>query len=206
MAKTLKKFNFDTPVETLHDRRQKYPWAQWLDGRIWKIQHGEDFHVEPLMMERIIRTRVSSFKMKVRLRHAVDEETQKTFIIMQAEGDLPPNVRGVSNGEVVKAPAPAAKQAAKTATPAKKAAPTPTPAKKVAAAKAPVAKAPAKKAAAKAAPAPAKAAAAVKTPTKRATRHLQAVTTPPPPPPAEAAAAVAATKVVRKRRPVDHAV
>lgn len=28
-------------------RPTKYPWKDWLDGQIWELVPGEDFHVSP---------------------------------------------------------------------------------------------------------------------------------------------------------------
>lgn len=42
MAETLKKFDFPAPRS-----RNKYPWAEWLNGQIWSLKQGEDFHVAP---------------------------------------------------------------------------------------------------------------------------------------------------------------
>jgi len=30
--------------------RVRYPWADWLDGRLWKLVHGEDYQVTPRVM------------------------------------------------------------------------------------------------------------------------------------------------------------
>ena len=38
MAKVIKSFAFSST------RSNNHPWRQWLDGRIWQLQHGEDFH------------------------------------------------------------------------------------------------------------------------------------------------------------------
>lgn len=27
-----------------HGRRNRYPWDEWLDGQIWVLRKGEDFH------------------------------------------------------------------------------------------------------------------------------------------------------------------
>jgi hypothetical protein len=69
MAEKLTKFDFQKPSEITSTEKMPYPWTQWLDGDIWKLTAGEDFHTHPLMMERIIRTRATSRKARVRLRH-----------------------------------------------------------------------------------------------------------------------------------------
>lgn len=51
-------------AETLaaHDFRnghgnQKYPWQQWSDGEVWRITKGQDFAVEPRVMQGQIKVR-----------------------------------------------------------------------------------------------------------------------------------------------------
>lgn len=41
MAEVLENFEFS------HGSKAKYPWHQWLDGRIWKLTKGIDFDVSP---------------------------------------------------------------------------------------------------------------------------------------------------------------
>jgi hypothetical protein len=28
-------------------RSASYPWDEWLDGRVWRLTRGEDFHSKP---------------------------------------------------------------------------------------------------------------------------------------------------------------
>jgi len=42
MAEIVKKYDFP-PTRS----RNKYPWTEWLDGRIWALKQGEDFEVNP---------------------------------------------------------------------------------------------------------------------------------------------------------------
>jgi len=75
MATKLRTFDF-SKASTLTPSTEKgwaYPWEQWLDGDIWQLTEGEDFHTHPLMMERIIRTRATSRKSKVRIKHLPKE-------------------------------------------------------------------------------------------------------------------------------------
>lgn len=49
-------------VLTRHDFRnghgnQRYPWAEWGNGEIWRISQGEDFSVEPRVMQGQIKVR-----------------------------------------------------------------------------------------------------------------------------------------------------
>jgi len=69
LAEKLRTFDFDKPSEITSSEKRSYPWEQWLDGDIWKLEQGEDFDTHPLMMERIVRTRAVTRKAKVRLRH-----------------------------------------------------------------------------------------------------------------------------------------
>lgn len=69
MAEKLRTFDFDKPSEITSSEKRSYPWEQWLDGDIWRLEQGEDFDTHPLMMERIVRTRAVTRGAKVRLRH-----------------------------------------------------------------------------------------------------------------------------------------
>lgn len=41
MARKLDKF----PSGLKPERPTMYPWAEWLDGSVWELHHGEDFKV-----------------------------------------------------------------------------------------------------------------------------------------------------------------
>jgi hypothetical protein len=71
MAEKLRTFDWSQPSNITPEGTDKvvYPWEEWLDGDIWQLQEGADFETHPLMMERIIRTRATARKAKVRLRH-----------------------------------------------------------------------------------------------------------------------------------------
>lgn len=73
MAERLRAFDFTKPSEITASEKASYPWDEWFDGDIWKITQGEDFDPHPLMMERIIRTRITARKGKVRMRHLTGE-------------------------------------------------------------------------------------------------------------------------------------
>ena len=63
MAERLRQFDFSaqSAITSAESKgRNRYPWSDWFDGDIWKIDAGRDFNTEPLMMERIIRS--SSFE------------------------------------------------------------------------------------------------------------------------------------------------
>jgi len=118
MGKTLKKYNWDAPSVLTRTEKATYPWDEWLNGDIWKLTQGEDFHPHPLMMERIVRTRATGRGAKIRMRHEpLNGDAKNPFgvIIVQRTDIDGPSENG-------KAPAkPAAKAPAKKAPVAKKA-------------------------------------------------------------------------------------
>lgn len=70
MATRLETYDFSgqSSISNAEDR-MTYPWNEWFDGSIWRIEQGVDFKTHPLMMERIIRTRATGRKVKIVLRH-----------------------------------------------------------------------------------------------------------------------------------------
>ena len=71
MAAVLTEYDFTTP-STMSTGRRFYPWAEWFDGRIWRLTPGEDFSTTPLMMERVIRGTAVRKKYSVSIRHEED--------------------------------------------------------------------------------------------------------------------------------------
>lgn len=70
MAHKLKDFDFTHQSRlTIPGGKDPFPWDKWFDGDIWQIEHGKDFDSHPLMMERIIRTRIVGREGKVTMRH-----------------------------------------------------------------------------------------------------------------------------------------
>jgi len=71
MATKLTTYDFTAPssLTAAGDEKAAYPWEEWFDGDIWQLTYGEDFDPHPLMMERIIRTRATGRRAKVRVRH-----------------------------------------------------------------------------------------------------------------------------------------
>ena len=63
---------------------RKYPWADWTDGRVWRVVRGEDFTCEVLVFARGVYQRASRDGMRVRAR--VDGDTV-TFQFLPPEGD-----------------------------------------------------------------------------------------------------------------------
>jgi hypothetical protein len=75
--KTLESFDFTQP-STKRPRSKSYPWGTWFSGEIWELVYGEDFTVDPLLMERMIRTRASPQRLSVNIRHIDEEVNGKT--------------------------------------------------------------------------------------------------------------------------------
>lgn len=70
MATVLEHFDFKQPGDKPKLTRSKgYPWGEWFDGQIWRITHNEDFEIDPLMMERQLRTRASPLRLSIKIRH-----------------------------------------------------------------------------------------------------------------------------------------
>ena len=93
MAERLSSFDFtaQSAITSAESKgRNRYPWDQWFDGDIWKITQGVDFDAEPLMMERIIRTRASNknHKAKVTMRHLPALNGDAPSIVLQRT-DIP---------------------------------------------------------------------------------------------------------------------
>lgn len=40
MAEVVEDFTFTRPSS---NRPEQYPWSEWLDGRVWKLEYGVDF-------------------------------------------------------------------------------------------------------------------------------------------------------------------
>ncbi len=95
MATKLSTFDFSAPsnlTATNGDEKAAYPWEEWFDGDIWQLTVGEDFEPHPLMMERIIRTRATGRRAKVRVRHlalnGAAATTDPTGIIVMERTDI----------------------------------------------------------------------------------------------------------------------
>lgn len=85
MANRLATYDFtnSSTISNAQDRMM-YPWDEWFDGSIWRIEQGVDFKTHPLMMERIIRTRATARKVKIVLRHEpTDESNPFGFIVFR---------------------------------------------------------------------------------------------------------------------------
>lgn len=93
MANRLTTYDFSKPSNITTQDRMSYPWDQWFDGSIWRIEQGVDFKTHPLMMERIIRTRATARKAKIIIRHeplhACDAQTNPFGLIVFRRTDVP---------------------------------------------------------------------------------------------------------------------
>lgn len=78
MAKVLESFEFKRA-----GREAKYPWKEWLDGRVWQIERGEDFGPTAERMRIMVSRTAERFGVKVRT--SVSGDT----VIFQAITDRP---------------------------------------------------------------------------------------------------------------------
>jgi hypothetical protein len=94
MATKLKDFDFTHQSKlTPSGGKDSYPWDDWFDGDIWQITYGEDFDSHPLMMERIIRTRIVGREGKVTLRHVGVGDEPWGIIVLRRSDIEGPNMR-----------------------------------------------------------------------------------------------------------------
>jgi hypothetical protein len=89
MATRLDTFDFTKVSEIAVSERRSYPWAEWFDGSIWQLEWNKDFDNHPLMMERVIRTRATTNRVKVQLRHVGRDGDPFGFIVLQAVSVTP---------------------------------------------------------------------------------------------------------------------
>ena len=74
MAKKLTNYEFGKA-------KFKYPWDSWLDGGIYKLEHGKDFHGEVESMRVNIYTAAKRIGIRVRT------SVEGADIVMQAYDD-----------------------------------------------------------------------------------------------------------------------
>ena len=89
MAERLLTFDFTKPSALTKADKAIYPWDEWLDGDIWKLTEGVDFLTHPLMMERIIRTRATTRRAKVQLRHQPGGGSESFGVLVLQRTDVP---------------------------------------------------------------------------------------------------------------------
>ena len=70
MAKVLKQFHFVA--------RDRYPWTEWFDGRIWLLTQGADFHCQAQSMQTLAHAKGRKKRFKVSVQRRGDE------VILQA--------------------------------------------------------------------------------------------------------------------------
>ncbi len=82
MAKKLTEYEFGKA-------KFKYPWDQWLDGKIWRLEHGTDFQGEVESMRVNIYTAAKRIGIKVRTSVEVpaNADSMGADIVMQAYDD-----------------------------------------------------------------------------------------------------------------------
>ena len=75
MAEVIEDMPFDS------SNAKKYPWDEWLDGRIWKLTRGSDFSISAVNM----RTTIYARALRRGLRASVSVKEDSTIIVMQAK-------------------------------------------------------------------------------------------------------------------------
>jgi hypothetical protein len=60
------------PGEPQRGTPQKYPWAEWTDGSVWEIRHGEDYDVPTENMRTNLHMRATADLRKVRTQKITD--------------------------------------------------------------------------------------------------------------------------------------
>jgi hypothetical protein len=50
------------------DGKSKYPWDQWLDGRVWLLEKGEDFRISVPSMQSSVTNAARARGLKVKMR------------------------------------------------------------------------------------------------------------------------------------------
>lgn len=64
MSKILDDFDFGA--------RQPLPWGEWLDGRIWQLEHGVDYTIKPASLVATAYKRAAERGGKVRTKRQGD--------------------------------------------------------------------------------------------------------------------------------------
>lgn len=71
MAEVLETYEF-TPRIGL----RRYPWNEWMDGRVWRIRYGEDYHIVTQNMRSTLHVRAANNGQKVH----VSKEDKDTLV------------------------------------------------------------------------------------------------------------------------------
>ena len=82
MAKRLTEYEFGKA-------KFKYPWDSWLDGGIYRLEHGKDFQGEVESMRVNIYTAAKRIGIRVRtsVEAPINKESKGADIVMQAYDD-----------------------------------------------------------------------------------------------------------------------
>lgn len=65
--------------------RPNYPYAEWLDGRVWTLVRGRDFWGSEQQLVRSLRSSANSRRLSVDI-----DATNCSAVRVQATGPLPP--------------------------------------------------------------------------------------------------------------------
>ena len=68
MATVLRSFDWARTGRQQDSRTVAYPWDDWLDGRIWRLDPGKDFTCPPKSLESVIRTTANRRGVRVHIR------------------------------------------------------------------------------------------------------------------------------------------
>ena len=82
MATILRSYDWTKTSKNKADRSKPYQWDKWLDGRIWRLEPGEDFDGPPGSLERVARTTANRRGVRVRVRTQEDGS-----IVLQQHND-----------------------------------------------------------------------------------------------------------------------
>jgi len=98
MATILPQYDWTSASAHITNARSRaYPWEEWLDGQIRKLDKGEDFDGPAMSVERVIRTSANRRGIRVRIRVEGDS------IYLQAHTDNARTPRGVTKSATKKA-------------------------------------------------------------------------------------------------------
>ena len=61
MAEVLGDFQFS------RGRHKAYPWDEWADGRTWRVVHGTDFTISPMIFRNSVYVAARSRGMRARV-------------------------------------------------------------------------------------------------------------------------------------------
>lgn len=65
----------ETFPEHHRGRPAKYPWADWLDGRVHRLKQGEDFEIKPISFRALVHRTAKSDRFRGKVETTVDGRT-----------------------------------------------------------------------------------------------------------------------------------